>query len=126
MPRRSKRRVLLTALVLLNFSANHFVVAEEAAVKRFVIVISERSVPPDMKTLRVTLGDALELVWKSDESGKLHLHGYDMEFEVTPEKETLVGFTAHATGRFPVTSHGFGGDHGHGHEAVLYIEVYPD
>jgi hypothetical protein len=24
-----------------------------------------------------------------------------------------------------VTSHGFGGQHGHGHDTLVYIEVYP-
>jgi len=120
------RHTLLTALLYLIIIPISPAAADEAAVKRFEVVITERSVQQDMKTLRVTQGDSIELVWKSDEAGSLHLHGYDIEFEVTPDENATVTFTAHATGRFPVTSHGFGGDHGHGHEAMLYLEVYPD
>jgi hypothetical protein len=31
---------------------------------------------------------------------------------------------AYATGRFPITSHGWG-EGGHGHDALTYLEVYP-
>ncbi len=99
--------------------------ADDRAVKRIELVISERKVQLEEKTIRVTQGESLELVWESDETAELHLHGYDISFEVSPEAPTTVTFEAHATGRFPVTSHGFGGEHGHGHEALLYIEVYP-
>ena len=99
--------------------------ADDRAVKRIELVISERKVQLEEKTIRVTQGESLELVWESDETAELHLHGYDISFEVSPEAPAIVTFEAHATGRFPVTSHGFGGEHGHGHEALLYIEVYP-
>jgi len=94
------------------------------AVQRFELAISDRSVQLESGTLRVTQGQQVELVWTSDESGTLHLHGYDIEFEVGPEAPAEYSFEAHATGRFPITSHGFGGEHGH--EALLYLEVYPD
>jgi plastocyanin len=97
-----------------------------AAVRQFDLVIRNRELQQDEKTLRVTQGDNVELTWTSDEAGKLHLHGYDIEFEVSPGEPSTVTFQAHATGRFPITSHGFSGEHQHGHEAVLYLEVYPD
>jgi hypothetical protein len=99
--------------------------ADEGVVKRIELVISERKVQLEEKTIRVTQGESLELVWESDETAELHLHGYDISFEVSPEAPAIVTFEAHATGRFPITSHGFGGEQGHGHEALLYIEVYP-
>jgi hypothetical protein len=99
--------------------------ADEGAVKRIELVISERKVQREDKTIRVTQGESVELVWQSDEAAELHLHGYDINFEVSPEAPAIVTFEAHATGRFPITSHGFGGEQGHGHEALLYIEVYP-
>jgi len=98
---------------------------DEGAVKRIELVISERKVQREEKTIRVTQGESLELVWQSDEAAELHLHGYDISFEVSPEAPAIVTFQANATGRFPVTSHGFGGQKGHGHEALIYIEVYP-
>lgn len=101
--------------------------ADEVTVKRIELVISERKVQLEEKTIRVTQGDSIELVWTSDEAAELHLHGYDISFEVSPAAPAIVTFKAHATGRFPITSHGFGAEkgQGHGHEALLYLEVYP-
>jgi len=77
--------------------------------------------------LRVKQGDAVELKWQTDETVKLHLHGYDIEKTAVPGKPALMKFIAKATGRFPVTSHGFGGakDHSHGKGALFYLEVHP-
>jgi FtsP/CotA-like multicopper oxidase with cupredoxin domain len=80
----------------------------------------------DPNVIRVTMGDRVTLSWTSDEAGSLHLHGYDIEFEVGPGRTETMTFLASATGRFPITSHGFGGEEGHGHKALLYLEVYPD
>ena len=90
------------------------------------ITISHRKVQ-GKKTLRVTQGDQVELKWTTDEKVKLHLHGYDIEQTAVPGKTLTIKFKARATGRFPVTSHGFGGGKGHSHGsgALFYIEVYP-
>jgi hypothetical protein len=58
----------------------------------------------------------------------IHLHGYDIEKVITPEAPTTFNFTTYATGRFPITAHGFGAHaHGGGHEEapLLYLEVHP-
>ncbi|MGH8496562.1 MAG: hypothetical protein ACREVN_10560 [Gammaproteobacteria bacterium] len=96
----------------------------EDDIQRIEIAIEQRAVADDARVVRVTQGDRLELVWTTDETVQLHLHGYDIELEVTPDVPAVMSLTAHATGRFPVTSHGFGG--GHGHDTLLYLEVYPD
>ena len=118
-------RILLPALLFFFVPVSINADTHVEAVKRIELVISERKVQREEKTIRVTQGESLELVWTSDETAELHLHGYDISFEVSPEAPAVVSFEAHATGRFPVTSHGFGGEQGHGHEALLYIEVYP-
>ena len=78
-------------------------------------------------TFRATQGDQISLQWKTDEKVDLHLHGYDIELTATPGTPALMNFIAKATGRFPVTSHGFGGTKGHSHGsgALFYIEVHP-
>ena len=93
--------------------------------RRFVLEIRERAVQREEPVLRVTRGDTVELTWTSDERADLHLHGYDLEFEVRPGAPTTIEFEAHATGRYPVTSHGFGDDD-YGHHTLLYLEVHPD
>ena len=89
------------------------------------IQIQERHVVGDKNTFRVYQGMRVKLVVTTDEAASLHLHGYDIEFNVTPGKQATVSLTAHATGRFPVTSHGWGGGHDHGHQTLFYLEVYP-
>ena len=92
---------------------------------RIEVTVEQRKVAGDSDVIRVTQGEDVELVWHTDESARLHLHGYDIEFAVTPDEPTVIRLKAHATGRFPVTSHGFGDGHGHGHKPLLYLEVYP-
>ena len=75
--------------------------------------------------IRVTQDQLVEMTWTTDEAAELHIHGYDIRFGISPDAPAKVSFTAHATGRFAVTSHGFGGQHGHGHDTLVYIEVYP-
>lgn len=99
---------------------------ENGQVNRHEITIKNREVVLDSNVIRVTQGDDVELVWTSDETVELHLHGYDVALELTADAPGIMSFNARATGRFPVTSHGFGGEHGHGHSTLLYLEVYPD
>lgn len=89
------------------------------------VVIEARKVVGD-DVARVTEGDAVTLRWSTDEAVSVHLHGYDLKLSIAPGTPTEMTFEAFAAGRFPVTSHGFGG-HGHDDEEVvlLYLEVHP-
>ncbi len=98
------------------------VVAQSA--KSFDVSIAKRHVT-SAKTIRVTQGDAVRLMVSTDETVELHLHGIDITKKVQPGKAAEITFNAKITGRFPVTSHGFGGGHGHGHSALMYIEIHP-
>lgn len=91
---------------------------------RIEVRVENRKVVGD-NIIRVTQGQLVEMIWTTDEAAELHIHGYDIRFEISPDTPAEVSFTAHATGRFAVTSHGFGGQHGHGHDTLVYIEVYP-
>lgn len=86
--------------------------------------IEHRKVVSPGKAIRVRQNDVIELRWTSDKLVKLHLHGYDRELRVRPGKPAVMVVRAHATGRFPITSHGWG-QSGHGHHALIYLEVYP-
>ena len=89
------------------------------------VVIAGRQVVGD-NVARVTQGDAVTLRWTTDEAVSVHLHGYDMELAIAPDAPAEMSLEAFATGRFPVTSHGFGGHHGGDEETVLlYLEVHP-
>jgi heme/copper-type cytochrome/quinol oxidase subunit 2 len=124
------RRAFIVALILLIFQfidslySGDLVQAGEA--QYHIIKITKRHVV-GKKTIRVTQGDVISLRWDTDEKVALHLHGYDIEQTALPGKSVTMKFTAKATGRFPVTSHGFGGEQGHSHGsgALFYLEVHP-
>lgn len=79
------------------------------------------------QVIRITQEETVTLRWSTDEAVQLHLHGYDIEKAVKPGTQTLMTIKAHAAGRFPVTTHGFGNDAhgGHSKNNLLYLEVYP-
>ena len=88
------------------------------------IRIEGRTVVAPTNTIKMNEGDLVELHWTSDEYVELHLHGYDMKLTVLPGKPGIMAFEAFASGRFPITSHAWGKG-GHGHDAIMYFEVYP-
>ncbi len=99
-------------------------VAQKASQQEVEVRIENRQVVAPRGPIRVTEGDVVELVWASDEAAKLHLHGYDLEIQVRPDEPAVMVVEAYATGRFPITSHGWG-EGGRGHDALTYLEVYP-
>lgn len=99
-------------------------VAQETSQRIIEVRIENREVVAPGEAIRVTEGDVIELVWTSDEATELHLHGYDLEIRVRPNEPATMVIEAYATGRFPITSHGWG-EGGHGHDALTYLEVYP-
>ena len=42
---------------------------------------------------------------KADDAGEFHLHGYDIEMDVSPAQTVDLYFVASATGRFRITFH---------------------
>ena len=92
-----------------------------------VRIVARKVVQPADALLVLTHGDTVQIHCTSDEAVALHVHGYDLLVNLQAATTASTPFTARATGRFPVTSHGFAGqksDAGHG-RALLYIEVQP-
>jgi len=92
---------------------------------RIEIRIVNREVVGD-QLIRVTQGQIVEMTWTTDEKTQVHIHGYEIHIPTSPDTPAKVTFEAHATGRFPVTSHGYGDEYGLMHQMLLYFEVYPD
>jgi FtsP/CotA-like multicopper oxidase with cupredoxin domain len=94
--------------------------------------IEHRKVVGTSNVIRVSQGETVNLRWTTDEDTTVHLHGYDIEKQVKTGGPAVFTFKAHATGRFPITAHGFG-QHHHGKKdspdkdetALLYLEVRP-
>ena len=125
------RIIVLAVIALLGFgSANVGVAyaADQAAMAKAEIAIKNRKVVGS-NVVRVTEGQSVELHWTSDETVDLHLHGYDIAAKAKPGAPATMTFKAHATGRYPVTAHGFGDSHSHGgshsEQTLFYVEVHP-
>ncbi len=99
-------------------------VAQKAPRQVIEVRIENRKVVALSGAMRITEGDVIELRWTSDEALEPHLRGHDLELRVRPDEPAAMAIEAHATGRFPITRHGWG-DGGHGHGALTYLEVYP-
>ncbi len=91
---------------------------------RIELQIEKRKVVGD-QIIRVTQGQIVEMVWITDEETQVHIHGYEIHIPASPDTPAKVTFEAYATGRFPVTSHGYGDEYGKMHQMLLYFEVYP-
>ena len=116
-------------LLIIAYSFNFYgqaptVSAQNNLRNMFEVRIEDRTVVAPANTIKMNKGDLVELHWTSDEYVELHLHGYDVKLTVLPGKPGVMAFEAFASGRFPITSHGWGKG-GHGHDAMIYLEVYP-
>lgn len=98
--------------------------AQKTKPRTIRVEIRKRKIVAPKDRIRIFESESVELLWTTDETVKLHLHGYDREFLVQAGKVAIMPITGRATGRFPVTSHGWGSG-GHGHHALTYLEVYP-
>ena len=87
--------------------------------QRFDLRIENGRLTGNIKTIRVRHNDTVEIVWSADSRTVLHLHGYDIETIVDAGKSQIMSFTARATGRFPIETHGGR------HAVVIYLEVHP-
>jgi len=130
MRKRSLRRPPATSIACaLAFSLWVAIMASAVSAKEvsFVLHIQNGHVPENMRLIRVKQDDVVKLEWSADQPTTIHLHGYDIEKEITPGTTTELTFTARATGRFTIEPHlGREPSGGHAHGDVLVtIEVYP-
>ncbi len=93
------------------------------------LALRKRQIEGGTRVVRVTQGDEVVLRWTADEAASLHLHGYDLHASPAPGAASIMSFSARATGRFPITAHGFAGEHahagGHRERTLIYLEVHP-
>jgi len=87
----------------------------------FDLALSNGKVAVTGSTIKAKKGDELELRWTSDRPISLHLHGYDIEANVSPQSPAVMSFKATIAGRFAISEHGNAGRE----RAVLYLEVHP-
>lgn len=100
-------------------------VAQEVRV--FDVALQAGHLKGEQDTIRVDQGTRVALRIASDQAGELHLHGYDIAIDLRAGETTVIDLDATVAGRFPITSHGLGGEGSRhaDHRALLYLEVYP-
>ena len=74
--------------------------------KIFNMTIVNGGLPTNQRVMAVTKGDLVRLRVISDAPGNLHLHGYQVEMKLAPNKPEEIAFKAYATGRYPFEWHG--------------------
>ena len=124
----------IAALCIFNAAADAGGVAKAGTTdvtgkRTFEFRIEKRKLANGSDTIRIAKGDSVEFHWTADEALAIHLHGYNAESRVAPEKPDVMSFEAYATGRFPVEVHPLSGqDDKAAHRGgipLLYLEVHP-
>jgi hypothetical protein len=121
-PRSGAKRFLACVVVMLALAGHATQPADATQSDRFTLPLANGALAGASDTIRVKQGDDVELAWSSDKPIELHLHGYDIEVHVAPDKPAVMSFKATIPGRFPIEPHGRARGTPH---AVAYLEVLP-
>ena len=108
--------ILVIALVSISIETAR---AQTPKPQHFDLRIEKGRISGNLTTIRVQRNDMVEITWSADRRTVLHLHGYNVETVVESGKSQTMSFTARATGRFPIETHG------ERHSVVVYLEVHP-
>ena len=106
---------IILVIIIFTISCNSSYVPKEVY---FDITVNNNDLTNEPKTLKVKHNDYIKLNIQSDEITSIHIHGYDIEKEITPDKVELIEFKASATGRFDITIHkdtNHNNSHSHSH-----------
>ncbi len=118
---------LFMIFTILSFSVFHTASAQREQTRNFSITLTKGQVESINRTIKVLQGDEVKILWISDETLILHLHGYDLTLKLMAGEPGEFIFKAHATGRYPVAIHEANNHKKSGHHggAVLYLKFYP-
>ena len=73
--------------------------------------------------LRARKGDSIVINWTTDVPLVIHIHPYQVEQEMTPDKPATMDLLASISGRFPIEAHF--ATSAPRHKVVAYLEVLP-
>jgi hypothetical protein len=83
--------------------------SESPAPKRTIIEVTYRDGAVRGPTsFTVTQGERVRLIVHADVPDEVHLHGYDLTADVTPQEAARIDFVANAAGRYEVELEGSG------------------
>jgi hypothetical protein len=64
-----------------------------------------------VRSIEVTKGEQVKLLFSSDEAGEIHVHGYELEVELDVRKPVPLSFKADIDGKFEIELHAADGEH---------------
>jgi uncharacterized cupredoxin-like copper-binding protein len=97
--------ITLIALFLLLRPKDSVAPTQSAAPQTFAYQIQDGHVLSGPETIKITEGETIIITASSNANDELHLHGYDKEVLLEPNKPATITFTANKTGRFELELH---------------------
>jgi hypothetical protein len=79
--------------------------ANAAKATEIVVSVKDGKVSPKAHRVKVAEGSAVQILVSSDVDDEVHVHGYDIERELSAGQSTTIEFTANQTGVFEVETH---------------------
>lgn len=101
-------------------------------VVEITLPIANRATTTTRDDLKVQQGDMVKLSFSSDEIGEVHLHGYDLTAQVSPDQPGELVFEAENAGAFGINFHVFGNEgmedagHSHSHDSAATEQMVSD
>jgi heme/copper-type cytochrome/quinol oxidase subunit 2 len=103
------RTIVIAVLVLVGLAALFLVLrpgpSQTGAPREMTIDLAVEDGAMTPEEIEVGEGDRVRLRVTSDEQMEIHLHGYDIEREITPGETATLSFEADLTGRFEIEDH---------------------
>jgi hypothetical protein len=79
--------------------------SKSTKVTEIVVSVKDGKVSPKTHRVKVALGSPVRILVSSDVDDEVHVHGYDLEREVSAGQSATIDFTADQTGVFEVETH---------------------
>ena len=124
-----KLKTIFFLIIIFSFACGG---DQENLNKEFKIQIIKGEITNNLEKIKVNKGENVKFLFNTDEPLTVHLHGYDIEENISSEKTTIMTFKASATGRYRLTAHENPNkvhDHkeseDHQEKLLLILEVYP-
>lgn len=70
-----------------------------------VVAVKDGKVSPKTHRVKVAVGSSVRILVSSDVDDEVHVHGYDIEREISAGQSVTIEFTADQTGVFEVETH---------------------
>lgn len=70
-----------------------------------VVSVKDGKVSPKTHRVKVAAGSSVRILVSSDVDDEVHVHGYDIEREISAGQSVTIDFTADQTGVFEVETH---------------------